>query len=173
MSAFNSDDIYNVIAEHIIEALQADSKLGTGGTLSIKKWEQELREDAGDYNENELPAVAITVDLSEQDEQTNDQDRVVYLALIMVYIQGGRLITTAKNIKYYAARVERVMQQQHYTAKQLSDVTADLVDAQAGSVVVTKRDTAIGSGAIGDSQSLRGVAALSFAVSIDFTITED
>ena len=36
MSAYNNDDTYNVIAEHVIEALQADSKLGSGGALAIK-----------------------------------------------------------------------------------------------------------------------------------------
>ena len=77
MSAFSSDDTYNVIAEHVIEALQADAKLGSGGALAIKKWEQELRESAGDYNENELPAVAVTVDLSTQDEIRQDQARPV------------------------------------------------------------------------------------------------
>ncbi len=173
MSAYNNDDTYNVIAEHVIEALQADSKLGSGGALAIKKWEQELREDAGDYNENELPAIAVTVDLSEQDEVRVDQDRTVFLALIMIYTSGGRAITVRKNIKYYAARVERVMQQQHYTSKQLSSVTADLADAQAGSVIVEKRDTALVSGSIEEAGGLRGIAALTFAISIDFTITED
>ena len=173
MSAFNSDDTYNVIAEHVIEALQADAKFGSGGALAIKKWEQELRESAGDYNENELPAVAVTVDLSTQDEIRQDQDRTVYMALVMLYAAGGRLLTVQKNVKYYAARIERVMQQQYYTAKQLASVTADLADAVSGSVVVEKVTTEIGAGAFGESQTPRGVAALGFAISIDFTITED
>ena len=111
MSAFNSDDTYNVIAEHVIESLQADARLGTGGALAIKKWEQELREDAGVYNVNELPAVAVTVDLSGQAEASTGQDRATYMALVLVCVTGGRLINVKKTVKYYAARIERVMQQ--------------------------------------------------------------
>ena len=144
MSAFQSDDYYNVIAEHVLETLQADSKLADAGALDVKTWEQELREDAGDFNSNELPAVSVTCDLSSVEE----------------------------TVKSFAARVERSMNQQEAETKQLSDVTADLLESISGSVQVTPVGTVIGGGPV-EGNNLRGVAVLSFAVAVDFTVVID
>jgi hypothetical protein len=172
MTAFQTDDYYNVIAEHVIEALQADAKLTDSGTLDVKVWEQEFREDAGEYNANELPAVAVSCDLSSQDEANTQTDRRLYAVTVWVITKGSRLQNATQEVKAYAARIERCMQQQHATAKQLSDVTTDLLEAVSGSVVVQSLGTAIGGGAVEDS-TLRGVAVLTFGVSIDFNLTID
>lgn len=171
MSAFANDDTYNVVAEHVIEALVVDVKLKAKGALAITTWEQEFREDVEQYNDNELPLIAVTCDLSSQEEENTQQDRTTFVTTVWVVTGGGRLQNVTQSVKHYAARVERVMQQQHDTSKQLASVTADLADAQAGSVAVNKIGTAIGGGPAGES--FRGVAVLTFGVSIDFTITID
>jgi len=171
MTAFQTDDYYNVIAEHVIETLKLDAKLADSGALDVKLWEQEFREDAGEYNTNELPAVAVTCDLSQQAEASVAEDRRVYVVTVWVITDGGRKTNVEKSVKAYAARIERVMQQQHAGSKQLNDVTTDLLESVAGSVVVTPLGSAIGGGPVGES--LRGVAVLTFGVSIDFTITID
>ena len=172
MTAFQTDDYYNVIAEHVLETLQADAKLADLGALDVKTWEQELREDAGQFNANELPAVSVTCDLSSQDEAAIAEDRRVYAVTIWVVTDGARMQNAAQTVKAYAARIERVMQQQHAVSKQLTDVTTDLLDSVAGSVTVTSLGTAIGGGPV-EGNRLRGVAVMSFAVNIDFPITID
>lgn len=171
MTAFQTDDYYNVIAEHVIEAGQEDAKLGTGGTLAIKTWEAEHREGIEDYNNNELPAISCTVDLSAETEDTLGRNTNNYGLSIFIVVEGGRLKNVTQSVKAYAARFERVMSQQLLAGKQLSDVTTDLLDSVGGSVVVSKLGSAIGGGTVG--QTLRGVAALTFQVSIDFNIVED
>ena len=167
-----SESAYNLIAQYALLAMQEDSKLGTGGTLEIATWEQELREDAGEYGDHELPAVAATVDLSGQDVvTTGDRTEAGYLILIMVYVAGGDEQTVTQAVKDYAARVEWVMQQQHYPAKQLGGLPDGLLNAQSGTVEVTKQNTIIDGGAVGNT--LRGVAALTFGVTLDVDITED
>ena len=172
MTAFQTDDNYNVVAEHVIEALQADTKLAAAGPLEIKTWEQEFRDSAAAFNANELPAVAVSCDLSGQDEASTEEDRRLYVATVWVVTGGERLKNMLQTVKAYAARIERVMQQQHADTKQLSDVTTDLLEAVGGSVVVTILSTAIGGGAV-ENNPLRGVAVMTFGVSIDFTITID
>lgn len=171
MTAFQTDDYYNVIAEHVIEALKLDAKLTDSGALDVKMWEQEFREHAGEYNTNELPAVAVSCDLSSHDEASLAEDRRVFVVTVWVVTDGGRKTNVEKSVKALAARIERAMQQQHAGTKQLNDVTTDLLDSVGGSVVVAPLGTAIGGGPVGET--LRGVAVLTFGVSIDFTIIID
>ena len=171
MTAFQTDDYYNVIPEHAIEALQSDAKLGTGAALAITTWEQEPRENLNDYNENELPAVAVTCDLSVVAEATTGTDRRTYMLTLWVVTTGARLQEATKEVKAYAARIERVMMQQHDSSKQLSNVTADLLEAESGTVVVTSESTAFDGGT--EAGNLRGMAIMTFGVSIDFIITID
>ena len=63
-SVYETDDTFNVIEEHIKQALQADTKFASGGALEIKTFEEEHREDVGTYGEHELPAISIEVNIS-------------------------------------------------------------------------------------------------------------
>lgn len=171
MTAYQTDDYYNVIAEHVLEAIELDTKLADAGALDVTTWEQELR-DNGMYNENELPCIAATCDFSAQDEAALGADRRVFAVTVWVITDGGRKTNVEKSVKAYAARVERVMQQQHDPTKQLSDVTTDLLESVPGSVVVQALGTAITEGPV-EGNAIRGVAVLTFSVSIDFTITID
>lgn len=180
MSAFDNDDTYNVIAEHVLEALQADAKLGTDGDLEIATWEQELREHAGMYNDNELPAVAATIHLGSQEVVTlGDRLENGFGGLIMVYTTGGQLRDTVQLAKRIAARIERVMQQQHLPDKQLSDLPTDLDGGEPGSVVVAIQGTQIGGGnvPIGETEDdgtvLRGVAAINIGINVEINMPED
>ena len=172
MTAFVTDDYYNVLAEHVLEALQADVKLADAGALDVKTWEQELREDAGEFNSNELPSVSVAVDLSTVEVTGTQQIRRQFAVTIWVVTDGARQKNAAQTVKAYAARIERAMNQQDAESKQLSDVTADMLEAISGSVQVAPVGTAIGGGPV-DGNRLRGVAVMSFAVSIDFTVTID
>lgn len=172
MTAFQTDDYYNVVAEHVIEALQADTKLADAGALDVKTWEQELRDDAGSFNANELPAISVTCDLSSVEVTGTQEIRKLFAVTVWVVTDGARQQNAAQAVKAYAARVERVMNQQDAESKQLSDVTTDLLESIAGSVQVAPVGTAIGGGPV-EGNRLRGVAVLSFAVSIDFTVTID
>tara|TARA_R110000824_G_scaffold152470_1_gene323702 strand:+ start:22850 stop:23368 length:519 start_codon:yes stop_codon:yes gene_type:complete len=172
MSAFQSDDYYNVIAEHVLETLQADSKLADAGALDVKTWEQELREDAGDFNSNELPAVSVTCDLSSVEDTGTQQFRRHFAVTVWIVTDGARMQNAAQTVKSFAARVERSMNQQEAETKQLSDVTADLLESISGSVQVTPVGTVIGGGPV-EGNNLRGVAVLSFAVAVDFTVVID
>ncbi len=173
MSSFNNDDYYNVIAEHIIEALQADAKLGTGGDYAIATWDAEFRDgDASVYNANELPAVAVAVDGAGAEEQNLNADTETFSASVLVITTGGRIQTVSQDVKKYAARIERVMKQQHITSKQLASVTGDIANTVADSVVVKKQAAAIGAATLAGN-TLRGVASLVFSVEIDFQIVED
>ncbi len=171
--SFDTDDTYNVIAAHVILALQADTKLGSGGTtLKVKTWEQELREDAGEYNDNELPAVAVTVNLSGQEVVTiGDRLEDGFIALIMVYTAGGQLRTAIQYVKRIAARIERVMQQQHLPLKQLSSLPSALAGGEPGSVEVAIQGTQVGGGDV-DSKP-RGVAAISVGIKVEINMPED
>lgn len=171
MTAFSTDDYYNVLAEHVIEALQADTKLDDAGALDVALWELEFREHAGLYNANELPVVAVTVDGAGESTEQIGSIRRSYEVSIWVVTDGGRKDETEKTVKAFAARIERVMGQQGDPTKQLADVPTDLLEAQAGSVIVTHTSTEIGGGAV--EGNLRGAAVLGFGVTVDFTLVFD
>ena len=173
MTAYQTDDIYNVVPEHVIEALQADAKLGSGGALAVKTWEQEFRATAAEYNANELPAVAVTCDLAGVTAVSTGELTRAFMVTVWVVTEGGRKTATEQTVKAYAARIERALQQQHDSGKQLSNVPADLLDGIDGAVQVEPLGTAIADAAVQGSNARRGVAVQTFAVSVDFTITID
>ena len=172
MSAFSNDDTYNVVAEHVIEALQLDTKLGSGGALEIKLWEQELREDAASYNDNELPAIAVAVRIGGEDViSIGDRLEDGFIATIMTITGGGRLREIVQEAKRIAARVERVMRQQHLPDKQLNDLPADLDGGVTGSVEVSNPSTEADGGEVDDS--LRGVAVTTVSIAVEIDMPED
>lgn len=172
MSAFNSWDTYNVIAEHIIETLQTDSLL-EGGSLDIVTWEAETREDSAQYNDNELPAVAVEVVHS--GAEINPLSKMVtgsYGALIITTTGGGADLKTIKQqAKRIAGRIERVLRQQNRPTKQLSDLPTDLEGAFTDCVKVTNVETLTDGGVI--NNVLRGAAATTCEIEITYTPTID
>ena len=95
------------------------------------------------------------------------------MVTVWVVTEGGRKTATEQTVKAYAARIERALQQQHDSGKQLSNVPADLLDGIDGSVQVEPLGTAIADAAVQGSNARRGGAVQTFAVSVDFTITID
>tara|TARA_Y100000310_G_scaffold297406_1_gene330387 strand:+ start:2371 stop:2904 length:534 start_codon:yes stop_codon:yes gene_type:complete len=175
-SAFNSDDTFNVIEEHIKQTLAADTKFAAGGTLEIKTFEQEHREDASSYGENELPAISIEVGVQSQEEVAiGDLVEYQYLAHILIVTTGGqtqKLLQT--ELKYYAARATRILQQQHYPTKQLTSIADDLdgADAQGTKVVVQSATVNVGA-TERNPNVLRGLAEIFAVVSVTITLPED
>lgn len=172
MSAFSSWDTYNVIAEHIIETLQGDSVLN-GGALGIQTFESETRETSAEYNDNELPAIAVEVVHSGQEiNPLSKMQQATYSALIITTTSGDVTLTNAKQLaKRIAARIERLLRQQNRPDKQLSDVTTDLEGAFADSVKITNVATLTDGGVI--NNVLRGAAATTCEIEITFTPTID
>ena len=172
MSAFSSWDTYNVIAEHIIETLQGDSVLN-GGVLGIQTFESETRETSAEYNDNELPAIAVEVVHAGQEiNPLSKMQTATYSALIITTTSGNVSLTLAKQLaKRIAARIERLLRQQNRPDKQLSDVTTDLEGAFADSVKITNVATLTDGGVI--NNVLRGAAATTCEIEITFTPTID
>lgn len=172
MSAFSNWDVYNVIAEHIIETLQTDTVLN-GGTIGIQTWEAETRETAAEYNDHELPAIAVQVFHSGNEiNPLSNMVRSTYSAIVLSTTAGDASLTVAKQAAArIAARVERLIRQQNRPSKQLSDVTTDLEGAFADSVIVSDVATLTDGGVV--NNVLRGAAATTFAIEITYTPTID
>ena len=173
MSAFSNWDTYNVIAEHISEALQTDSVLGSSGAIEIQTWEAETRDNSADYSDYELPAVAIEVTHSGQEiNPLSKHLTATYAALILTTTGGEAVLKTVKQLaKRIAVRIERNIRQQNISTKQFSDVTADLEGAISGSVKVTNAATQTDGGVV--NNVMRGAAATTCEIQIDFTPTID
>jgi len=175
-SDYNSDDTFNVIEDHLIQALQADAKLGTGGALEVATWEQEHRNAISGYNENELPAISVEVGIAPA-ELLAIGDRMAwhYPTGIYIVITGGTLAYQKQTVKYFAARVVRVLQQQHYPDKQLVSLPDDLDGADTGDVMVNVEGVEILAGAPDEERPnvLRGYAVISADISVTYVIPED
>lgn len=174
-SAYNNDDTFNVIEEHIQQALVADSKLAAAGALEIKLWEEEHREDVGTYAEHQLPACSIEVGISGTPTiETLGQLEYPYLAHIVVVAGGGNSTQVKKTAKYYAARFVRVLQQQHRSSLQLAGLPADLSGAETGGVQVVVQSAQVLVGATERNLNvLRGLVEIFALVSVAYIIPED
>jgi hypothetical protein len=172
MSAFSSWDTYNVIAEHIIETLQADTEFATSGSLEIQTWEAETR-DPESYNDYELPAIAVEVMHSGAEiNPLSKMTRAEYTAAVFTITGGQAVLQTAKQqAKRIAARVERALKQQNRPSKQLSDVTTDLEGAYSDSVRVLNVETLNDGGVI--DNVLRGAATIRLNIEITFETAID
>ena len=175
-SDYNSDDTFNVIEQHIVQAIQADTKLGTGGDLAIATFEQEHRDDLSTYGDNQLPACSVEVVVQSLEEiAIGDHVEYGYLAHLLIITGGGKTLQLMRaDIKYYAARVIRVLQQQHYPEKQLVGLPDDLAGAEIGEVMVTVSSTVVDAGATEQNpNALRGLAEIFAVVTVGYTIPED
>ena len=117
-SVFNPDDYLNVVADHIIQTLQADPELASGGSLEIKKWEQEIREDAASFNDIDLPAVsAAAAETHETLDGFGGRMSVEFPCQVIVTTAGGTEIDVAQEAKRIGSRVVRAVRQQDHPAK--------------------------------------------------------
>lgn len=173
MSVFSNWDIYNVIAEHVIEALQADSVLGSGGGDEIATWDAETRETAAEYNDFELPAIAVEVIHSGQEiNPLSLHTTAVYGATMWITTGGDATLETVKQTaKRIGARVERTMRQQNRPAKQISDLPTDLEGAATDGVKVTNLQFDVDGGVI--NNVTRGIGRVICEITIDFKPTID
>ena len=173
---YNSDDTFNVIEDHIKQALAADTKFAAGGQMEIKTFEQEHREDVSSYTEIELPAVSVEVGVQTADDiAIGDLVEYAYLAHVLVVTQGGK--TTAllqSDAKYYAARVVRVLQQQHYPDKQLESLYDDIDGGESGAVRVNITSATVNVGTSERNPNvLRGLVEIFAVVTVGIQIPED
>ena len=175
-STFNSDDTFNVIEDHLKQALAADTKLTSGGTLEIKTWEQEHRDDVSSYTENELPASSIEVGVqTATDIAIGDLVEYSYLAHILLITRGGQTLSLLQSeAKYYAARFVRVLQQQHYPTKQLVDLPSDIDGGEPGAVRVNITSAVVNVGTSERNPNvLRGLVEIFATVTVGIQIPED
>ena len=176
-TVYNSDDTFNVIEDHIKQALAADTKLATGGQMAIATFEQEHRTDLSSYMDNQLPAISVEVGVqSFEDVAIGDLIEYQFLAHIIVVTAGGKTAALIKaDAKYYAARVARVLQQQHYPdAPMAANLPGDLDGGEPGAVRVTVSSVAHD---VGSSErnpnALRGLVEIFAVVTVGFQIPED
>ena len=167
--SYNSDDVWNLVEDHLVRALQADKKLKAGGALAVKTWEKELPEDAGVYQQNLLPAVAVEVVAQTAEEEVGYPDRVRqrYQAVIAAVVTGGELGQVKERAKGLAARIIRTLQYQHHPACQLDNLPAAVEGAEAGSVVVSLLTAEVGGGRLASGGGLRGIAEITCEVGLD------
>jgi hypothetical protein len=172
---FNSDDTFNVIEDHIKQTLEADTKFASGGALEIKTFEQEHRDDIASYVSNQLPAISIEVAVQTlEDVAIGDLVEYGYLAHMLLITEGGQTIALAKqDAKYYAARAVRVLQQQHYPDKQLTDLPSDLDGGEAGAVRVIVTSATVDVDSERNPNALRGLAEIFAVVTVGIQIPED
>mgnify|MGYP003654668634 CR=1 FL=1 len=175
-STYNSDDTFNVVEDHIKQTLAADTKLTAGGSLAIVTWEQEHREDISTYEENTLPASSIEVGVqTAEDIAIGDLVDYSYLAHILVITRGGQTLALLQSeAKYYAARFVRVLQQQHYPDKQLTDLPSDLDGGEPGAVRVNVTSAVVNVGTSERNPNvLRGLVEIFAVVTVGIQIPED
>ena len=169
MSAFNSWDVYNVLPEHWIEVLRGDAVLGSGGALEVKTWEDYIRENVGEYNDNELPAIGVHVYHGDQEFLPLSKWRQVqYIAVVYCTTRGYADINLAlREARQIAVRVERVAVQQSRPNKQIGDVTDDLEGGLVDSIKV--RGAATSSDAVELATQTRGAAEVLIGFGVDYT----
>lgn len=168
LASSDRDDVWNLIEEHIIEALQADADLGTGGELAIATWETELPEDVGVYQANLLPAVAVEVTGQYAEELIGIPDLAdwTYDVTIVVTVAGGTLTQVKTRTKRYVARIIRCLLQQHRTDKQLNTLTSEMEGADPYSVRVNIASSGTVAGRVTNGSGLRGVGEIAATVTV-------
>ena len=175
-SSYNSDDTWRVVEDHVRQAIQADTKLGSGGDLEIKSWEEQPREDFNTYQSNLLPACSVNVEHQAVPEDVAIGDHVdyVYATTIILVFGGGEYQTVIGSAKYTAARVVRVLQQQHHSGKQLVDLPSDLDGGQTGEVEVQVSNVDVSAGNLeSNPTTLRGYVEITALISVGFIVPED
>jgi hypothetical protein len=160
-----TEDHFKELADHTLTTLAADTALKTGGTLAITTFERQFREDAGEWQDNELPSISARCNFGGEFELEHlGTARWGYLIEIAVTVGGGQLQDVLDNVNKYADRIMHVMDQQHAPTKQLSSVTDDLRGTATDLECVASSYEADG-GPTGNG--LRGVGLIQYVVFVD------
>ena len=171
-SIYSPDDYLNVVADHIIQTLTLDAELGSGGSLEIKNWEQEIREDAASFSDYELPAVsATTTGTAEELEGFGGRMTVEFQCAVVVTTAGGKEADVAQEAKRIGSRVVRAVRQQEMPAKEFAGLPADLEGAIAGDLQVSEPRMVADSGTV--NSNLRGSAVITFNITIEIIMPVD
>ena len=177
---YASDNTFNVLEEHVIHALQADADLGTGGPLAVTTWEQEVKADAGQYADVELPVIAVSCETVTEGESEGvgvPEGMTLSFPVQIWWIDTAAEEKRRKQkAKESLARIVRVMLQQHLPSKQLKlssgeKLPSSLDWADSGSVSVQLVSAAFDDGQI--NNVFRTVGLVEVVVSVDFQITGD
>lgn len=182
MSSFDNWKRYNVLEEHVIEDLQLDAELKSGGALEVKEWAEEIAETADSLRDDKLPRVACEVaTLVSEDESTIGGNVIhVYAGTVEVIDARGDKAGRLEQVKSLVARIERRLMQAyqvsqaaapHVTCKQLQDVTDDLEGALGNSVRVALAGTEIDEEPFAGQS--RAVATIRILIEVELAIPED
>jgi len=176
--AFATYEIYNLLAEKVIATLAADTVLASGGALEVKLWEQEFRDDAASFSDNELPAVSAAVVHSggEVVEWKSGWHTAEFTAQILVTAAGnfssaGTYATPdAASIKarQIANRIERLCRQQNVLSKQFTAAPDALEGGIAKTLKVLSVTTTAFGGEVEGTNILRGAALIVVEFSVNF-----
>jgi|TARA_Y100000310_G_scaffold331632_1_gene405562 hypothetical protein len=178
---YASDNWINVVEEHATHALQADGDLGTSGALEIQTWDEELREDAAQYTDQQLPAIVVNCqsmvpDFDAEEEGVPDGISITFPIQVWWIGTAADRQRRVLKAKESLARIVRVLMQQHLTSKQLQLSTGEKLPASlewgvGGSVTVRVTGADFDDGEV--SSQFRAVGLVEADITISFTITGD
>lgn len=164
---------YSVIQGNVIEVLEADSKLGSGGSLALATTRQRHLENVEEYSTIGLPAASVEAHfLSSSKEPIGSQTVREFQISIVLVVEGYDYRTTKQELKRYAARIERVMSEQYEADKQLNNLPSEIA-ADSGSVQVMVNAVIMDTRAVGNANRFRGVAEVAATLTIGFTEPTD
>lgn len=172
-----SSDLVTVSFSPTLAADAAEDAVVTLSTpsLLVKTWRLEHPQDVSDYARHQLPAVSAQVTLQGQEVVSiGGQVADGFVVSLLLVDSVGRVERLLAAIKQRAARIERVMQQQHLVTKQLAGLDSTLAGATGNTVQCVIQGTALGVVPVEDSSTVvRGAAEILVGVAIDLTLPED
>jgi hydroxymethylpyrimidine/phosphomethylpyrimidine kinase len=169
---YDNDDTWNVVADHVLRALQQDAVLM--GELAIATWQQELPEDAAVFQANLLPAVAVETEgwQGATVEALTELVEHSYQVALAVVVTGGELGVVMADTKRYIARALQVLEQQHLPSKQLDGLPSAIEGAEPGSVRLDVSGATV-LGEMLEGKGLRGLAQATVNVHLRVVVPTD
>ena len=137
-AAAASDLVTVAFAPGLAAEAAADTALATLSVpdLQIRTWRREHPEDIGDLITAQLPALSVQVTLvGQQVISIGNQAEDGTLVSILFVDSAARSVEALTDLKYAAARAERLLQQQEIADKQLADLPAAVDGGQPNSIV--------------------------------------
>ena len=160
--------------------LVAEAAAGAVVTLStpalqVRRFAQEHPENVDDIPAVGLPYMSVQAVPTDQELLTiGDRAEDLYsLSILIISAPAARDKEALRLVKYWAARVRRVLQQQHLPDKQLDGLPAVVAGGDTGSVEVSVSGPVLGTSQADNSSALRGVAEEHAVLAISTDIPED
>lgn len=170
--SLDSWDWVNLVEKHVINTLAADSELGAGGSLEIKTWESEGREDASQYSPYELPAViADAVLTGDGPGRALGADERSVRVMVSVITEAGGQFRRKKQAKQIVSRIDRIGRQQGRPGVELSGLPAALEGGVSGTLSMTVDSGVIETGKV--DRDVRVVAAVACTVRVRAQLPEE